>query len=37
LPKRSIKFDSIGRLIRQIQHQYPTVVDSNKFQLLGWE
>jgi len=37
LPKRSIKFDSIERLIRQIQHQYPTVVDSNKFQLLGWE
>jgi len=37
LPKRSIKFDSIERLIRQIQHQYPTVVDLNKFQLLGWE
>jgi LysR family hydrogen peroxide-inducible transcriptional activator len=37
LPKRSIKFDSVELLIRQIQHEYPTKIEPNKFQLLGWE
>lgn len=37
LPKRSIKFESIELLIRQIQHEYAINIESNKFQLLGWE
>ena len=29
--------DSIELLIRQIQHEYAINIESNKFQLLGWE
>jgi DNA-binding transcriptional LysR family regulator len=36
-PKRSVKDAPIELLIREIQHKYSSVIDPNKFQLLGWE